>query len=161
MVALGGCGISSSENALRRPCTEKTLRAVSRALAVSPKLVKARAGVGGNGSPQCRYAAGRDAVVVNLDAGAQPYFRLERTAVEASQQFGLVRAVAAPLNVTGVGLDAWWYPDEDQFETTDGVRLIMVRVTAPGVSKARREAIGKAAGRSALGRIVQPPGFHG
>lgn len=158
---LVGCGGSSSETALRKPCTQETVVAVARALAVRPKLVKARPGEGGNGSPECRYAAGRDAVVVNLDSGAQSYFRLERTAVEASQQFGLVRAATAPINVTGVGLDAWWYPDEDQLETTDGVKLIQVTVTAPGVAKAGRVAIGKAAGRSALGRIVQPPGFQG
>ncbi len=121
--------------------------------------MKTRADVGSNGSPECVYAMGKSSVVVNVNNTPQAYFLLERTEVEASQQFGLVRAVAAPYDVPGVGLDAWWFPAESQFLTTDGVNLLTVTVTIPHAPAKRLPQVGKAAARPYLGKLVQPPGY--
>ena len=89
-------------------------------------------------------------VVANLDSGAQPYFRLERTAVEATQQFSTTRNVAAPQTIKGLGLDADWYPAQQQLQTTDGVRLITITVAWHGVSQGRRRALAVAVARPYL-----------
>lgn len=99
-------------------------------------------------------------MVVNVDTDPQPYFVLERTAVEASQQFATVREVAAPVQVPHIGLDAYWYADAQQFQTTDGVRLITVTVSGVGAA-ARQERLAIAAARPYLGKLVPPPGFQG
>ena len=117
--------------------------------------------IGNNGSPQCTYALGRRSIVVNVDTGPQPYFILERTAVEAAQQFATVRTTPLPVHVGGIGLDAFWFPAASQFLTTDGVRLVAVTVTVPGARQARLSALGKAVARPYLGKLVQPPGFSG
>jgi hypothetical protein len=113
---------------------------------------------GSNGMPQCvltaRPPAGRPVrVTVNLDNGPQPYFRLERTAVEASQQFGTERLYAAPDLIMGLGLDADWFPTDNYVLTTDGVKLITVTVAWPGSSQGKREALSIAIARRFLGRI--------
>jgi hypothetical protein len=53
---------------------------------------------------------------------------LERTALEASQQFTAVRLVAPPQAVPRLGLEADWFPAETQLMATDGIRLITVSV---------------------------------
>ncbi len=158
VATLAGCGGSKP---LPKPCSTKGLTAVARALSVSSGTVKTRADVGNNGSPECAYSAGKASVVVNVNRTPQAYFLLERTEVEATQQFGLVRAVAAPYDVPGVGLDAWWFPAESQFETTDGVNLLVVTVTIPHAPAKRLPQVGKAAAEAYLGKLVQPPGYQG
>ena len=92
-------------------------------------------------------------MIANVDNGPQPYFRLERTIVEAGQQFGAVRTAAPPQSVTGLGLDAAWFPDEMKLMTTDGVRLITVTINWPGTSGARRRALARATARDYLGPL--------
>jgi hypothetical protein len=82
-------------------------------------------------------------VVVNVDASPQPYTRLERTIVEAGQQFGTVRSFAAPVAVGGLGLDAAWLPDQDELITADQRRLITVTVSWKG-SRRPRQALARA-----------------
>jgi len=106
---------------------------------------------------QCTYGArvgdGRRVVVtVNVDTGAQAYFRLERTVVEASQVFSTVRLIAAPQQVPGIGLDADWFPAERQLMTTDGRRLLTVSVGWGGATESRRRALVEAVVRPYLGR---------
>ena len=117
---------------------------------------------GNNEMPQCvltaRPAARRPVrVTVNLDNGPQPFFRLERTAVEASQQFGTERLYAAPELIMGLGLDADWFPDGNYVLTTDGVKLITVTVAWPGSSQAARRALSIAVARRFLGRLHHNP----
>ena len=100
-------------------------------------------------------------VVVNVDNGPQPYFVLERTAIEQSQKFSDPRLAVPAVHVAGIGLDAFWYGAEQQFMTTDGVNLITVTVSWPAASVARRQALGEAVARTYLGKLVQPPGFAG
>jgi hypothetical protein len=117
---------------------------------------------GNNGMPQCVLTATRPGqppvhVAVNLDSGPQPYFRLERTAVEASQQFGTERLYAAPELIMGLGLDADWFPDGNYVLTTDGVNLITTTVAWPGSSQAQRRALSVAIARRFVGRIHHNP----
>ena len=96
-------------------------------------------------------------MTVNLDNGPQPYFRLERTAVEATQQFGTERLYTAPDQIMGLGLDADWYPDGNYLETTDGSRLITATIAWPGSAQAHRRALSIAIARPFLGRIHHNP----
>jgi hypothetical protein len=152
-LALAACG--SSAPALKAPCQANARAAVARTLGV--KTVSAKESTGSNGSPQCTYAAGGRSVVANINVTPQAYFIVERTAVEASQQFAPIPAAKLPVQVDHVGLEAFWYPAFDQFETTDGVRVIQVTVTVPGASRARLIAIGKAAATPYLGKLHPPP----
>jgi hypothetical protein len=112
--------------------------------------------------PQCVLKARRSArlpvqVTINLDNGPQPFFRLERTAVEASQQFGTVRLYAAPQQIPGLGLDADWFPDNNDLETTDGARLITVTIRWPRSSQAQRRALAAGMARPFLGHLRHNP----
>jgi hypothetical protein len=80
----------------------------------------------------------------------EAYQRLERTIVEDGQQFGTVRSFAAPIAVPGLGLDAAWVPDQSSLITTDGRRLISVRVSWAARGAPRR-ALAQALARRYLG----------
>jgi hypothetical protein len=169
LCACGGSGSGSrASTAVRRaaaglksPCQARARAVVAHAFGLGETAVSARMSIGNNASPQCTYAQGRRSIVVNVDTGPQPYFILERTAVEAAQQFATVRTTPLPVHVGGIGLDAFWFPAASQFMTTDGVRLVAVTVTVPGARQARLSALGKAVARPYLGKLVQPPGFSG
>jgi hypothetical protein len=90
-------------------------------------------------------------VTAIVDSGPQPYFLLERTIVEDSQQFSTVALEPAPVHVPRLGLDASWFPGEQQVMTTDGARLIAVAVSSRGSSQARRRELATATARTYLG----------
>lgn len=117
-----------------------------------------RQSTGNNAQPQCTYRAGHLTVVANVDSSPQPYDRLERTVVEAQQQFGAVRTEPPPQRVPGLGLDADWFPREHQLLTTDGRKLITVTVSWRGASKARKRALAGVVARVYLGRRAAPGG---
>lgn len=164
--ALAGCGSSGSSSskattsahkAAQAPplCLPKAEVALSRAVGVHVSQLTNSPGMGDNAEPQCTFKVRltdrrRMSVVANLDSGPQPYFRLERTAVEATQQFSATRNIAAPQTIKGLGMDADWYPAEQQLQTTDGVRLITVTVTWHGVPQGRRRALAVAVARPYL-----------
>jgi hypothetical protein len=89
-------------------------------------------------------------VVANLDGSPQAYQRLERTIVEASQQFGTARNFAAPVHVDRLGVDASWFPDLRQVMTTDNRRLITVGVIWPHAPARRLRALAIAVARAYL-----------
>ena len=154
-VALSGCG--SSARAFTAPCQARGLAAAATALAAKSAAVKMTVSTGSNGSPQCTYAAAGRAIVANIDATSQAYFIVERTAIEASQQFAPIPQATLPVEVDHVGLEAFWFPAFKRFETTDGVSVIQVTVDWPGVSQAREKAVGTAVGRTYLGKLHPPP----
>ena len=132
--------------------------ALAAHLGVAPSAVSQAVSKGNNGMPQCVLTVRRAGmppvrVTVNLDNGAQPYFRLERTSVEASQQFGTKRLYAAPTLIMGLGLDAYWYPDANYAQTTNGIDLITATVDWPGSQQAQREALSIAVARPFVGRL--------
>ena len=92
-------------------------------------------------------------MVANVDTAPQAYQRLERTIVEAGQQFGVSRGFTPPVHVAGLGLDASWFPDQTKLMTTDGGRLVSVVISWRGVSQARRQALAKAVARPYLGKL--------
>ncbi len=143
--------------ALRTPCQVTARAVVAHLFKVPAGRVSVAASTGNNGSPQCTYASGRRSVVANIDVTPQAYFIVERTAVEASQQFAPIPASKLPVQVPHIGLDAYWYPAFSQFETTDGVRVIQITVTIPRARQAREIAVGAAVSRPYLGKLHPPP----
>ncbi len=101
---LGGCGQAKRATV----CLPHARWAMARFLAVSPRSIAGTASVANNGMPQCALNARpngtkRVLVVANVDTAPQAYFRLERTAVEAAQNFTSPRLVAPPEHITGLG----------------------------------------------------------
>jgi len=92
-------------------------------------------------------------VVANVDDSPSPYFVLERTIVEASQIFGPVRFNPAPVSVTGVGIEAAWFPNYDWLKATDGLRLITATVNWKGAKQSREIALARAAIRPYLKKL--------
>ncbi len=157
---IAGCGAQAH----RRPavCAPGARATLASQLQVPVSAASQAVSTGNNGMPQCVLTATRPGrppvrVTVNLDNGPQPYFRLERTSVEASQQFGTERLYAAPQLIFGLGLDADWYPDGNYVQTTDGVKLITATVAWPGSSQAQRRMLSVAIAHRFVGRIHHNP----
>ena len=99
-----------SRPALKAPCQARARAVVAHAFGAGETAVSARRSTGNNGSPQCTYALGGARSWSTSTRRPQPYFILERTAVEAGQQFATVRTTPLPVHVGGIGLDAFWFP---------------------------------------------------
>jgi hypothetical protein len=128
---------------------------MARFLTVAPNRIALAASTGNNSMPQCSFRArvagkARVDATANVDNGAQPYFVLERAAIEAAQQFTVSRMIAAPQAVTGLGIEADWFPAETQLMATDGIRLITVSVSWRGSPQARQRALAEALARTYL-----------
>jgi hypothetical protein len=153
----GATGATGAKRAASPVCLPKAVDAVARYLDVAPGSISLTKQTGNNAMPQCSlrahpaHAPGIH-LIANVYDGPQPYFVLERTAVEAGQQFTDQRMIAAPVTVSGLGLDADWFPAEKQLMSTDGKRLITVTVDWHGVPAARQRAIA----RAALAPYLQP-----
>ncbi len=157
---LSACGGQSQHKPL--VCVPRARALLATHLGVATSAVSEAVTKGSNSMPQCvlpvhRHGQPAVQVTVNLDNGPQPYFRLERTAVEASQQFGTERLYAAPEQIMGLGLDADWFPDSDYLETTDGSKLITVTIGWPGSSPAQRRALSIAMAHPFIGRLRHNP----
>jgi hypothetical protein len=151
---LGGCGQAKRASV----CLPGARAAMARFLAVSPRTIAGRASVASNGMPQCGLTvqtngASRVSVVANVDSAPQAFFRLERTAVEAAQNFTSPRVVAPPQRITGLGLDADWFPSGQQLMTSDGDRLITVTVGWRGASASRKRELAEVVARPYLGPL--------
>ena len=162
---LAGCGQAThsathaTTDAARHAtvCQPKASSAIAQFLGVPAGTITAGASTGNNSMPQCTFATRPGSAVAvritaNIDTAPQPYFRLERTAEEAEQEFSTVR-LAMPQDITGLGLDADWYPGQQQLMTTDGTRLITVSVSWRKASHGRRQAIAEDVARTYLGRL--------
>jgi hypothetical protein len=164
-VLVGGCGQSSPAKkqasrdhpltAAQIVCQPSSRDAVAQFLSVQPANVGLAKSVGNNTMPQCAFTAQppakkRVTLLVNYNTGAQPYFVLERTAIEAGQVFTQDRMIAAPVAITGLGIEADWFPAENQLMATDGLKLITVTVTWHGSKLARQRALAEALTRTYL-----------
>jgi hypothetical protein len=154
-LAAAGCGGAVQAAPARhaaRPC--------------SPRMAAA-AGVGahtrvGSREPDvitCRYqAAGRE-VRVTVDTAPQAWLRWERAQVERQQNASEWSDTPSqkPREVAGVGGGAFWVRAPRELVTSDGRRLLTVRVLRPAAAQpARRAAIGVA--RAGLGPVQIPTG---
>lgn len=136
-------------------CLPAALDAMARFLSVAPGSIATARSTGNNAEPQCTYttheAAGRRVVVIaNVDNSPSPYFRLERTIVEASQVFGTPRLSPAPVAVMNLGLEASWFPAYSWLMSTDGTLLITATVHLQGAKTGREIALGEAVTRPYL-----------
>jgi len=159
-LSLAACGGSSHLATRPAVCKLEAQRAIARDLAVSTSSVAYARSVGDNAMPQCAFtarAAGRRVVVtVNVDSGAQPYFRLMRTVVEASQIFGPPPpGFHAPQGLSGLGPYASWFPNADHLMATNDRVLLTVTVAWPGAPRDREVALARAAVKPYL---VRPRG---
>jgi hypothetical protein len=162
--ALAGCGHSGSEKRLsggrpRSPpasaCLTVARDLIGTLLDVPEGTIAVDGSIGNNTMPQCAYTVRvsvrrRVVLTVNVDTAPQPYFRLERTAIEAAQVFTANRMIAAPQAVTGLGIEADWFPAETQLMATDGRALITVTVGWHGVAGRARRRLAIAIARTYL-----------
>lgn len=142
------------------PCHPAVRVIVARFLRVAPASITTSVGTGNDGYPECTYATSvpggkRVSLNADVDTGPQPYFVLERTIVEAAQPFTPTRLSPAPRAVTGLGLEASWFPDRDQLMSTDGLKLLTVTVAWPGASPKRQIALATALSRPYL-KVLTP-----
>jgi hypothetical protein len=168
-LALGGCGSSSSEphktasrSASAAPppvCLPAARDAMAAFLKVAPQTIALARSTGNNSMPQCSFTIHANGKRVDLTAndytGSQPYFVLERTSIEASQNFSLNHDYPAPAAILGLGLEADWFPATRQVMATDGIRLITATVNWPGTTQRRRQALAETVTRTYLRQSKQ------
>jgi hypothetical protein len=119
---------------------------MSTYLGITAQEISVKTGTGTDGNPQCAFTTdsgkeGRLTLLADYYHGAQPYFILERTEIEASQVFVPTRQVAPPQAVMHLGLEAAWFPAREQLMATDGLRLLTVTVDWHGTTQAQRRSI--------------------
>jgi hypothetical protein len=149
VAVLGGCGQAKHTTV----CLSRAKAAMARYLDVPPRIIVGKASIASNGMPQCALSAPHVVVVANIDSAPQAFFRLERTAEEAAQNFTSPRVVPPPQRIGGLGLDADWFPSSQQLMTSDGNRLIAVAVSWRNVPTARKQGLAQAVARPYLGRL--------
>jgi hypothetical protein len=167
---LAGCGSSSHERSMIVHVKGQTVTYPFR-----PGLPPACAHRGGaavdaahaepfkapNGADGCRLTAQGLTAIVMLDSAPQPYFRLEREVTEFGQNvdWTKVPASAYPRTIKHLGLDANWFPLQHRLLTTDGVRLVTVKLRSASMDPAElRDTAVRLAGVY-LGPLVKPAGY--
>lgn len=83
-------------------------------------------------------------VDVHVDTLPRPLDRLDREAVETTQNVLWSHSSGVPRPVARLGTTAWWMPTQSRLLTSDGKRLIAVRVTWRPSRATRRLALAKA-----------------
>lgn len=175
-VALIGCGSSSSgpmasspppttaavtsaspvaSKPLPPPCGHRAIKAIPGGVS-SAEPFTARSSAAG-----CRLDGRELNAIVMVDSAPQPYYRLEREVVEFGQNvdWSKVPASAYPRTIKHLGLDANWFPLQNRLLTTDGVRLVTVKLHAPQLGPTERRAIATKMAGAYLGPLVKPPGY--
>jgi hypothetical protein len=171
-VVLAGCGSSSGGGqtvATRPSVTHEAVAApalppacASRARAALGHGTRAEPFTASNGADACRLtdaAAGITAIVL-LDSAPQAYMRMEREVVEFGQNVDWTKVPpgAYPRTIKHLGLDANSFPLQSRLLTTDGVRLITIKLHGPRDPAAKR-ALAVRLARVYLGPLRKPPGY--
>ena len=93
-----------------------------------------------------------------LDSAPQAYTRMEREQVEFWQnvEWSHKTARAAPRPVTTLGLGGYWFPVQSRLLTTDGVRLITIKLRARSMGPAERKDEAVKLARIYLGPLQHP-----
>jgi hypothetical protein len=114
-----------------------------------------------NGADGCRFRAHGMSVVVRLDSAPQAYTRMEREQVEFWQnvEWSHKTARAAPRPVGHLGLGGYWFPVQSRLLTTDGVRLITIKVRSRSAGPSEQKAAAIRLARVYLGPLRKPPGY--
>ena len=151
--ALAGCGGSSSSATREAQSSRKTTAASSvclpRAEVALSRVVGAHVSEISQSpsSGRCTFKVAltdgrRVAVVAGVDSRPQPDARLERTAVQTTQQFASRRVFAVLQTIQGLGRDA--NPLKRRLQATDGRVLVTVTVRSTGLSPDRRRDLATA-----------------
>jgi hypothetical protein len=114
-----------------------------------------------NGAEGCRFGSDGMSVTVMLDSAPQAYERMEREQVEFWQnvEWSHKTARAAPRPVGHLGLGGYWFPVQSRLLTTDGVRLVTVKVRAPSSGPSERKSAAVRLARTYLGPRQKPAGY--
>jgi hypothetical protein len=175
VAAVVGCGSSSPDRqASAPPVTTTTAQQpalASNAALPPPCARRARAALEGrvrakpfnppSGAVACRLEGSSLTAIAMIDSAPQPYERLEREVVEYGQnvEWTTLPRSAFPRSIKRLGLDAHWFPLQDRLLTTDGVRLITIKLHAHSIAPREREAIAIRLGRAYLGPLRKPPDY--
>jgi hypothetical protein len=128
---------------------------VAHGAGVGASAVRTRVTTDNSNQPECFFsvASRHLRMWVSVSSEPQPYAVLERAAEEEAQMFTATRTTPAPQHVKHLGLDAYWFPEEQHLMTTDAVHLITATIVSwPHVPKRRWKAVAGAAARPYLGR---------
>jgi hypothetical protein len=137
LLALSACGAAKRSDAARNAiCQPASRQVIAQNISLAPAEVSQRRSTASNSYPQCLFQAtlrsgARFRALINVDTGPQAYFVLERTAVEDAQNFAPKRLYPPPLSITGLGLEADWFPQYPHLMATDGFRLLTITVIWP------------------------------
>ena len=136
------------------PACAHSARTAFRATAAEPFRAS-------NGADACRLRGEDREAIVLLDSAPQSYTRMEREQVEFWQnvEWSHKSARAAPRPVTSLGLGGYWFPLQSRLLTTDGVRLVTIKVRAPSIGPSERKDVALRLARIYLGPPHKPPGY--
>jgi hypothetical protein len=161
--SLAGCGSgaphrarsgSANAPAAAAACTPTTEHAF--AALVGAHAVTGAAYSPPDGSQGCRLRMiGRGAPDVHVDLRTddfpQPFARLNRESVEATQNALWSGSHKLPTPISGLGEMAFWFPAESRLVATDGTRLVSVAVGGHVIAPSRRRALARRLTRVVLG----------
>jgi hypothetical protein len=148
-----------AKSSLARACSSHTRRILRRYGSSKPTPFRAP-----NLAKSCHFEAvdGGPDVIVELDSAPQPYVRMDREQVEFWQnvEWSDQAAKAAPYPITSLGLGGYWFPLQRRLLTTDGVRLITIKVKSAGSAGGTAgKLIATRLARVYLGPPVKPAGY--
>jgi hypothetical protein len=156
----GGGSKAPAKARLAPPCARRARGALARTVDVTAGSMEAHPYTAASSARACRLrtGAGGPTVIVMLDNAPQAYTRLEREVVEYGQNVLHSGRRVYPRTIKRLGLDADWFAAEDRLLTTDGVRLITVKLRWPSADPRRREALAIRLARVYLGPLHDPYG---
>jgi hypothetical protein len=181
-VLAGGCGSSSdsgrdasqraptyvttqprattAKTRLAPACSRRARISLARETGLRPGLIDASPFTAASGASGCRLrgVGGEPTVIVQLDSAPQAYPRLERQIVEYGQNVLHSGTQEYPRSIKHLGLDAHWLAAENRILTTDGVRLVNVKIRWNSASSDAREALAIRLARVYLGPLRDPYG---
>jgi hypothetical protein len=149
---------SEAKAPLTPPCSPRARATLARAARAGSVEVSPFTAASSAAACRLHVAAGGLTVITQLDSAPQAYTRLERKVVEYGQNVLHSGQQTYPRTIKRLGLDADWFAAENRLLTTDGVRLIDVKVRWPSASPARRQALATRLARVYLGPLRDPYG---
>jgi hypothetical protein len=99
----------------------------------------------------CVYEAPATRVDVAIDANPQALVRFDRAVVERGQNAVWAhRHAQMPRLLNGIGMGADWFPADRELLTTDGRRLISVKLVRTALRERARQRLARAVARATL-----------
>jgi hypothetical protein len=154
--------LAVAHHRLQPACSRRAREVLRRATSVEPSAVTVSPFKASNKAAACRLQAGDAHVVVMLDSAPQPYVRMDREQVEFWQnvEWSDQAAKAAPYPMTSLGLGGYWFPLQSRLLTTDGVRLVTIKVKSAGsAGSTASKSLAARLAQIYLGPPVKPPGY--